>query len=107
MKWKTTVLAAVFWSSGVGLAWAAPGPQEACQALSERTREAATLKKQGLAVDKAVETLSSQPAPGDLPAAQQTFYKAKLPGATRFAYMARMSADGTAQFYLKQCLQGS
>ena len=35
------------------------------------------------------------------------FYKGQLPGAARFAYMAGLSGDGTAKFYLKQCRIGS
>ncbi len=107
MKLKTLTLSAVLCVSGAGAALAAPGPQEACQALSERAREAATLKKGGMAVDKAVESLSSLAVPDSVPAAQHDFYKAKLPGAIRFAYMAGMSGDGLVKFYLKQCLQGS
>lgn len=107
MKWKTTVLSAVLLSSGVGLALAAPGPEEACHALSERAREAVSMKKQGLPVGKAIAQLSSQLVPDSIPPAQHSFYKEKLSGATRFAYMAGMSGDGTAQYYLKQCMQGS
>lgn len=107
MKWKLSVLSAVLLASGVGLAQAAPGPDEACQALAEETREAVVLKKQGIPVAKAVDSLSSKPVPDSVPAAQHDFYKSKLPGATRFAYMAGMSGDGMAKFYLKQCLQGS
>ncbi|QCB47872.1 hypothetical protein [Hydrogenophaga sp. PAMC20947] len=107
MKSKTIALSAFLVVSGIGSALAAPGPEAACQALSEQTREAVALKKQGLAVDKAVAQLSAQPVPGNIPSAQHDFYKTKLPGATRFAYMGRMSGDGMAQFYLKQCLQGS
>lgn len=111
VKWTSTVLSAVLsavlLSSGAGLALAAPGPEEACQALSERTREAAALKKQVQSEDEAVESLSSKPVPDSVPAAQHDFYKSKLPPAIRFAYTGGMSGDGTAQFYLKQCLTGS
>ena len=107
MKSTTLALSALLWVSGVGLAWGAPGPQAACQALAEQTREAVALKQQGLAVDKAVARLSMQPPPDSVPAAQQDFYQGKLSGATRFAYMAGMSGEGAAAFYLKQCLQGS
>ncbi|MEZ5703140.1 MAG: hypothetical protein R3E42_16045 [Burkholderiaceae bacterium] len=88
-------------------ALAAPGPKEACGALAERAAEAVALKKQGQSADQAVSAFASQPVPASVPAAQHGFYQAKLPGATRFAFMAGMSADGAAQFYLKQCLKGS
>jgi hypothetical protein len=107
MKLNTTVLSAALLWSGSGLALAAPGPEEACQALSERAREAAAQKKAGTPVGKAVDTLSALAVPDSVPAAQHDFYKAKLPGAIRFAYMAGMSGDGLVKFYLKQCLQGS
>ncbi len=107
MKSTTVALSVLAWVSCAGPALAAPGPQEACQAISEQTREAVALKKQGMAVDKAVTQLSAQPVPGSVPSAQHDFYKSKLPGATRFAYMAGMSGEGAAAFYLKQCLQGS
>ena len=107
MMSKPLALSAVLFLAGTASALAAPGPQAACQALSERTREAVALKQQGTPVAKAVDSLSSKPVPDSVPAAQHDFYKRKLPGATRFAYMGGMSGDGTAQFYLKQCLQGS
>ena len=47
------------------------------------------------------------PVPGSVPSAQHDFYQSKLSPAIKFAYMAGMSGDGTAAFYLKQCLQGS
>lgn len=107
MKLKTAFFFAAIFSSGPGLALAAPGPKEACQAIAEQAREAVAMKKQGLAVDKAVAQLAAKPVPDSIPSAQHGFYKSKLPGALRFAYMGGMSGDGTAAFYLKQCLQGS
>lgn len=107
MKLKMTILSAALLSSGVGLALAAPGPEEACQALAKQTREAVALKKQGQSVVQAVGSLSAQPVPHSVPAAQHDFYKTKLPPAIRFAYMGGISGDGVAQFYLKQCRQGS
>lgn len=107
MNFKTSFLSAALLSSGIGLALAAPGPEEACHALAKQTREAVALKKQGQPVDKTVASLSAQPVPDSVPAAQHGFYKTKLTPAIRFAYMAGMSGDGMAQFYLKQCRQGS
>ena len=107
MKLKFAVLFAVLFSAGVGVAQAAPGPEEACLALSERAREAVGLKKKAVPVNKAVAAQSSEPVPEGVPSAQHTFHKEKLPGVIRLAYMAGMSADGSAQFYLKQCRQGS
>ena len=107
MKPTTVALSALVWVSCAGPALAAPGPEEACQAISMQTREAVALKQQGMAVDKAVKQLSALPVPGSIPAAQRDFYQSKLPGAVRFAYMAGMSGEGVAAFYLKQCLQGS
>ena len=107
MNSKTIALSAFLLAATAGSAVAAPGPKEACQALSEQTRAAVTLKKEGVVVDKAVAQLSAQPVPSSVPSAQQDFYKPMLSGAIRFAYMGRMSADGMAAFYLKQCLQGS
>lgn len=107
MPLKSIALFAVLWVSITGSALAAPGPQEACQAISEHSREAVALKKQGVAVDKAVAQISALPVPGSVPSAQHGFYQSKLPGAIKLAYMAGMSGEGTAAFYLKQCLQGS
>lgn len=107
MLLKTVALSAVLFVSTTGSALAAPGPQEACQAISEHAREAVALKKQGIAVDKAVARFSAMPVPGSVPSAQHDFYQSKLSPAIKFAYMAGMSGDGTAAFYLKQCLQGS
>ena len=107
MKSTTVALSVLVWASGVAPALAAPGPQEACQAIATHTREAVALKKQGMAVNKAVTQLSAQSVPGSVPSAQHDFYKSKLPGAVRFAYMAGMSGEGVAAFYLKQCLQGA
>ena len=84
-----------------------PGPEAACNALAERTRQAVILKKQGLPVDKAIKVLSSQEVPDTVPPVQSDFYKKQLPGAARFAYMSGLSIDGTARFYLKQCRIGS
>lgn len=107
MLLKAIALSAALWLSITGSALAAPGPQEACQAISEHTREAVTLKKQGMAVDEAVAQFSALPVPGSVPSAQRGFYQSKLPPAIKFAYMAGMSGKGIAAFYLKQCLQGS
>jgi hypothetical protein len=107
MTLKTPFLLAALLSLTAGVASAAPGPEAACQALSAQVREAVALKKQGTAVGSAVDAVSAQPVPASVPADQHSFYQAKLPGATRFAFMAGMSGDDAAAFYLKQCLQGS
>ncbi|MCO5108120.1 MAG: hypothetical protein M9907_13685 [Burkholderiaceae bacterium] len=86
---------------------AGPGPEAACNALAEETRSAVVLKKQGLPVDEAIKVLSSKPVPDTVPPEQADFFKKQLPGAARFAYMAGISADGAAKFYLKQCRIGS
>jgi hypothetical protein len=102
-----SALVAMACVAAAGAALAAPGPNQACAALAERAGEAVGLKKQGQSADQAVADLSSRPVPASVPADQHGFYKSKLPGAARFAFMAGMSADGTAEFYLKQCLKGS
>jgi hypothetical protein len=51
--------------------------------------------------------LSSQHIPDTVPAGQVDFFSKHLPGAVRFAYVAGMSSDSTAQYYLKQCLEGA
>jgi hypothetical protein len=109
MKRNATELAAILSSMFLGAALAAPGPgpEAACNALAEQTRQAVVLKTQGFPVEKAIMVLSSQPVPGTVPADQASFFKQQLPGAARFAYMSGMSGDGTARFYLKQCRIGS
>ena len=99
--------AAILSLTSFGAALAAPGPEAACNALAEQARQALVLKKQGLALDKAIAALSSQPIPDTVPAGQADFFSKHLPGAARFAYVAGMSSDGTAQYYLKQCLKGA
>ena len=102
-----STLVAMVCLATAGAARAAPGPKEACAALADRAGQAVGLKKQGQSADQAVADLASRPVPASVPADQHGFYKSKLPGAVRFALMAGMSADGTVQFYLKQCLKGS
>jgi len=103
-----TLLAVLLSAAAVGAASAAgAGPEAACNALAEETRSAVVLKQQGHPVDTAIRILSSKPVPDTVPPDQVAFYKKQLPGAARFAYMAKMSGDGTAKFYLKQCRIGS
>ncbi len=84
-----------------------PGPEAACNALAEQTRQALVLKKQGLPLDKAIMVLSSHAVPDTVPPEQVALYKERLPGAARFAYVAGMSGDGAPQYYVKQCRNGS
>lgn len=109
MKWKIIGLALILTSMTFGAAASppGPGPEAACNALAERTRQAVILKKQGLPVDQAIKVLTSQAVPETVPPEQAEFYKKQLPGAARFAYMSGISIDGTANFYLKQCRIGS
>lgn len=107
MRPKAIGFAAILSLTTSGAALAAPGPEAACNALAEQARQALVLKKQGLALDKAIAALSSQPIPDTVPAGQADFFSQRLPGAVRFAYVAGMSSDGTAQYYLKQCLKGA
>jgi hypothetical protein len=107
MRPKAIGFAAILSLTTSGAALAAPGPEAACNALAEQARQALVLKKQGLALDKAITVLSSQPVPDSVPAGQADFFRNHLPGAARFAYVAGMSSDGTAQYYLKQCLKGA
>lgn len=107
MRPKAIGFATILSFISFGAAVAAPGPEAACNALAEQARQALVLKKQGLALDKAITMLSSQPIPDTLPAGQAGFFRNHLPGAARFAYVAGMSSDGTAQYYLKQCLKGA
>lgn len=108
MRPKTIGLTVAIYMAAFGTALAAgPGPEAACNALAEETRSAVVLKQQGHPVDTAIRILSSKPVPSTVPPEQVEFYKKQLPGAARFAYMAKMSGDGTARFYQKQCRIGS
>ena len=107
MQPKAIGIAAILSLTPLSATLAAPGPEAACNALAEQARQALVLKKQGLALDKAIAALSSQPIPDTVPAGQADFFSKHLPGAARFAYVAGMSSDGTAQYYLKQCLKGA
>jgi len=111
MKQTANGFALILSSTTLCTALAAPGlgagPEPACSALSELTRQAVALKKQGVPVDKAITVLSSQPAPDIVPPGQLEFYRKQLPGAARFAYVAGMSGDGAARYYLDQCRKGS
>lgn len=107
MKRKAVGFAMFLSSTIPGASLAAPGPEAACIALAQQARQALVLKKQGLAVDKAIMVLSSQPVPEAVPPEQVGYYKQQLPGAARFAYVAGMSGDGAAQYYVKECRKGS
>ena len=107
MKRKAIGLAVVLSATAAGAALAAPGPEAACHALAEQTRQALAMKKQGLPVDKAITALASQPVPGTVPPEQVAFYTERLPGAARFAYVEGMSGDDAAEYYVKQCRKGA
>lgn len=87
---------------------AAPGPEAACKSLAARVEQAVNLKKQGTAAEKAVAELTALPAGDTVPAGEQTaYYSRQLPNAVRFAYVAGMSPENAAAYYLKQCRIGS
>jgi hypothetical protein len=87
---------------------AASGPEAACKALAARVEQAVKLKKQGTTAEKAFAELSALPA-GDavLPGDQAAYFGKQLPGAVRFAYVAGMSPENAAAYYLKQCRIGA
>lgn len=89
-------------------AQAAPGPQAACKALAARVAQAVNLKKDGVAAEKALADLSALSTGDAVPAGDEAgFFSKRLPSAVRFAYVAGMSPENAAAYYLKQCRIGS